>query len=990
MAGLNINELATTDISLTDFIVKADENGLATKNTIQNLANLLATAGNLSFKGSLLIADAISEDGWYFANESGTFANANNLVITLDNNIAIIIKEGSNYDLVNIPIVTSQTDLSFNNLSDATSYWNTQDTAGQTPSENVEFYLKDLNQFWKWNSALTEKSEFSREDKDDLERDNWLNKDIPIAHSSSNNDFVRQGIDAVIGLNVKVSSSLQSNDFIFEILCADSSGNSGLAPYAYSLVIKDNTTNTRYPLDGVKEEDKNGISFLYTKFSEDIEITAVIDWYSLPATYAMFGQARARVLVNQPNLLLRRFEQINNRFNNLEDKQLWLNKEIPIAYTESNNDFVQQGLDAVLDISLNVPSSLENNQFQFEIFCADSSANSSLAGFAYSLVLKDRDANVRYKLDGVKDYEKTGISVLIKKFDNDLEIIAIIDWSKIPTTYAMFGESSARVLSNLGNTDVEIQKYVENRLERIERNDDWINKELPIAHSSSNFDFVKQGLDAIVNLELIVPSFLNQNDFIFEILCADSSENSGLAPYAYSLVLKDNVTNTRYQTSVAIDVEKGNKSLLFGIFKDGVEIYATVDWSKLPTDYAMFGESATRVLYNISSPDKSLTKEVFKLKPYQKEVLWVGTSIPEGSMYPKESCRRNSYKLHNRALGSSGIVISDSNFTQIGGRAGKDLTETVAEKVARYTNDAEIDKIIINSSATSNGTITYVLDGVSYSANVLSGDSANVVAGKIRAVGVTNWTVTGSNNEVVFTHDSTGIRAYPTSTNNAGVDITITPIQLGTYFSQEDLDNIYSWSYENRLIPYIDGTIAKCDVLVFDHGHNDRNFINNEVDNLDNLDWTLKDTGVDRTTWNGAFRYLMTKILKVNPQIKIVIAGHFEGYSDSPDVNNLFIQKSGKALATMHTFLAENYGFKLIETWKHSNCGVHYVPGTSNYISDFNSKYNTNHQPIEPDADGNITSYQICCPDGVHPHTDRTNKFNETLSNTFTEGLKSL
>ena len=52
MAGtININKLLTEDILLSDFLVKADENGLATKTTVQELSNTVSAVGDVSFKG---------------------------------------------------------------------------------------------------------------------------------------------------------------------------------------------------------------------------------------------------------------------------------------------------------------------------------------------------------------------------------------------------------------------------------------------------------------------------------------------------------------------------------------------------------------------------------------------------------------------------------------------------------------------------------------------------------------------------------------------------------------------------------------------------------------------------------------------------------------------------------------------------------------------------------------------------------------------------
>mgnify|MGYP003650580473 CR=1 FL=1 len=106
MSTIKISELATTDISLTDFIAKADATGLATKNTLQGLSNFLSTAGDVSFKGSLAIADVPDLDGWYFASESGTYTNAGGLVIDISNQLVIIIVSATYtvFSKVDIPL----------------------------------------------------------------------------------------------------------------------------------------------------------------------------------------------------------------------------------------------------------------------------------------------------------------------------------------------------------------------------------------------------------------------------------------------------------------------------------------------------------------------------------------------------------------------------------------------------------------------------------------------------------------------------------------------------------------------------------------------------------------------------------------------------------------------------------------------------------------------------------------------------------------------
>lgn len=91
MSTIKINELATADISLSDFFAKADANGIASKNTIQNLATLITTAGDVAFKGGLSIADTPTE-GWYFATETGDYIiGGTTISVNVTNTLTIII-----------------------------------------------------------------------------------------------------------------------------------------------------------------------------------------------------------------------------------------------------------------------------------------------------------------------------------------------------------------------------------------------------------------------------------------------------------------------------------------------------------------------------------------------------------------------------------------------------------------------------------------------------------------------------------------------------------------------------------------------------------------------------------------------------------------------------------------------------------------------------------------------------------------------------------
>jgi hypothetical protein len=42
------------------------------------------------------------------------------------------------------------------------------------------------------------------------------------------------------------------------------------------------------------------------------------------------------------------------------------------------------------------------------------------------------------------------------------------------------------------------------------------------------------------------------------------------------------------------------------------------------------------------------------------------------------------------------------------------------------------------------------------------------------------------------------------------------------------------------------------------------------------------------------------------------------------------------------------------------------------------------------DTDGNIPALQLYCPDGIHPHTDKTGNSNKRLDAIYTKLLRSL
>lgn len=210
MSTIKINELATTDISLSDFIAKADNNGLATKNTIQKLGEFLSTTGDVSFKGSLLIADTPTEDGWYFAGESGTYTNAGNLVVDISNQLVIIIAEDTQttFSKIDIPI-----SLTFDNTPISGST-NAVESGGI-----YDFYID--NSLKAWANSLQYSNETFNNDGLIITADiKWSDDDIGILNNVTTNEigYTSLRYNRSNGDYVTSTITYDSNDYPTEVL----------------------------------------------------------------------------------------------------------------------------------------------------------------------------------------------------------------------------------------------------------------------------------------------------------------------------------------------------------------------------------------------------------------------------------------------------------------------------------------------------------------------------------------------------------------------------------------------------------------------------------------------------------------------------------------------------------------------------------------------------------------------------------------------------
>ena len=253
---------------------------------------------------------------------------------------------------------------------------------------------------------------------------------------------------------------------------------------------------------------------------------------------------------------------------------------------------------------------------------------------------------------------------------------------------------------------------------------------------------------------------------------------------------------------------------------------------------------------------------VGKVVPRHK-VLWIGTSIPTGDgtltgTYPLQVKSNLEIKtLYNNSIGASGIVKFSGYLGN--GRDGLDLSETVAEKEARYRSKVQ--------------------------------------------------------------------------------DGTITEATLNRYKNA---------SFEKCLLPYINGSVDSCDTVIIDHGYNDRDVLATEIDS--NVVLSNK----DRSSFIGAFNYIINKIYAINPKIRIIVIGFY--MKDNYNGNGW--EMHGRDIDTVLNKISAFYNFMYIPTYRGS-C-------------------------INP------ANFKNMCPDGVHPHSDTNGTAVKNIAEYLTNSLRGI
>lgn len=310
-------------------------------------------------------------------------------------------------------------------------------------------------------------------------------------------------------------------------------------------------------------------------------------------------------------------------------------------------------------------------------------------------------------------------------------------------------------------------------------------------------------------------------------------------------------------------------------------------------------------------------KQSVEDKYFCDEVLWVGTSIPAEGKYPERVAAELGFTLYNKAKSSSGIVKpTNENTSSI--RYVLNLSETVDEMLSKLQNDK-------GNTGLSDAEL--------------------------------NWYIGADIN--------TGVKHTRRVYNDNG--------SLNKEATMANYKAFYGPSYEDTILPYIDGTLANCKMIVWDHGYNDGRYITKQVQaGYDTIDWE----STDRSTYTGAFRYLLNEIYKIDPAIVVVIAGYF---SDNHHENSA--NYNTKDVCTMQQWIAEKYNLPLVPVWDLLHISDDIVLGSEGKLLP-----GKNGAEVFPDG---FSSHRQFCTDTVHPSVGSpgTWNYNERSIELYTQAM---
>ena len=209
------------------------------------------------------------------------------------------------------------------------------------------------------------------------------------------------------------------------------------------------------------------------------------------------------------------------------------------------------------------------------------------------------------------------------------------------------------------------------------------------------------------------------------------------------------------------------------------------------------------------------------------------------------------------------------------------------------------------------------------------------------------------------------------------------------------VDYFKGCSYESLIIPYINGEKDDCNILVIDHGFNDRFGVivecyghTNEYPGLPiGKSWLqelidTKGSGyqpfahLEKNAYIPAMRYVIEECLKVNPDLKIIIGNYFASR----------IPNGGDIIINGNTFKDINIGGFAPE-WGGTSCMDLVLMSNQAIASMYDLDIVDVYKYTGLDSDTNFQNYWLFANDFVHPHSGGNVLSNRVIANAYIEEL---
>lgn len=462
--------------------------------------------------------------------------------------------------------------------------------------------------------------------------------------------------------------------------------------------------------------------------------------------------------------------------------------------------------------------------------------------------------------------------------------------------------------------------------------------------------------------------------------------------------LTDNIKNINKNLEVATKVDA---DIVDGYFSNGAQVVANAEWRYIEVDitetnknYWASGSvrpSITRLVDYINSAGIYISSEYFgtgALTYYTKQKL----NVPKNTA----KIRITSYHTDEPEL----YIGSVSSLEDVKTELEEKIDNFVLSLDSNYWNGKTIwwcgtsipagnypTQVGENLNAT---VINRAVGGSMCRANVRTGDYNGANFSNITsALSMTNEEIEG----FIANYDS--IKSKLTGNPPDTLD-------------QSYLNRLRSASFEDRLIPYLNGTYPMPDLFVIDHGHNDWKYsLNGQSDitleptrtnitkgdlvedtymtansneklksffgNLNNINPSDLDNficSINRNCYIGAINFVLTLILTYNPKARIIIISNYE-YENGDNPNFA-------PLITAQENIAKSWAFPLCEVYKYLGFSNHIIPGTKNYWEEEGYNY-----------DYDINVFTIYNPDRAHPHSDVSGDANKVYAGVISEFIKT-